>query len=112
MTTSIIPTATDAFYSEVVNLDGTNYKLTFTYNQRENCYYLSMATPEGEDILNGIKLVANVDLLSRWADPRLPPGTIMCCSNTATPDPPPGLGQIGSDGQPFTLVYFTRDSLP
>lgn len=107
----VVPTFPDAFYTEVVNLEGTDYALTFNYSQRENCYYLSVALPDGTDLVNGVKVCANIALLSKYADDRLPPGELICMANTPTQDPPPGLGQIG-DGQPFQLLYIPTALLP
>ena len=106
-----IPTATDPFYDMVVNLEGTDYKLTFNYNQREDATYLSISTPDGDDIVNGIKVVSNWPLLHKWADPRLPPGELICFANTQTTDPAPGLGAITVGGA-FTLTYLSSNQLP
>lgn len=111
MSIQVIPTYSDAFYDMVVNMEGTDYHLTFTYNQRENAYYFSIGTPDGDDIVNGIKIVSSWPLLKNWADPRLPAGDIFCIPNTTTTDPAPGLGQIGP-GLPWTLYYVTHDQLP
>lgn len=109
MTTTIIPTFAEANYDQVVNLDGTDYTLNFLYSDREQCYYLSVADAAG-DIANGIKVVANWPLLQRFADPRLPPGEVVCFANTTVADPAPSFGQIGVD-LPFTMYYITRDEL-
>lgn len=102
-----IPTFPDAYYTEVVSLDGVNFLLTFALNQRENCYYLSIATPDGIDVVTGIKIVANWPLLHKYAYTGLPPGELTCAANTSTTDPAPGLGQIGP-GLPFTLYYIPQ----
>jgi len=106
-----VPTDADPFYDEVVNLEGTDYLMTFTYSQREDCYYLSVATPDGIALATGVKIVANWPLLHRFADDRLPPGELMCIANTPVTDPAPGLGQIGPD-LPFTLMYLESNQLP
>jgi uncharacterized protein DUF6983 len=111
MSAQIIDTAQDPFFDQVVNLEGTDYKLSFHYNQREDCYYLSIATPDGSDIVVGIKIVADWPLLHKWSDPRLPPGELFCSSNTALQDPAPPLGSIGV-GQLFTMIYLTSNQLP
>lgn len=108
---SAVPTFPDAFYNEVVTLEGTDYLLSFYLNQRENCYYLSIATPDGTDIVNGIKIVADWPLLHRFAYDGLPPGELIAYSNTSVDDPAPGLGQIG-DSLPFTLMYLDSNQLP
>ena len=84
MTTAIIPTptATQPFWSETVALDGTTYLLTFNYNQRCDCWYLSVGTNDGSDIVNGLKILSNWPLLKHCADNRLPMGEIVCFSTT------------------------------
>ena len=106
MSFNIVPTGPEPFYNEVANFDGVDYLLTFNYNQREDCYYLSIATPDGIDLANGVKIVANWPLLHKYADPRLPRGELMCFANTPKTDPAPGLGQIGAN-LPFTLIYVS-----
>lgn len=107
---NLIPTFDDAYYTEVVNLAGVDYLLTFAYNQREDCYFLSIATPDGQDIVNGIKLVANWPLIDKFADERLPPGDLFLWPNTPVSDPAPGLGMIG-EGRAFTLYYMTPEEV-
>ena len=111
MSVANVPTSADAHYQQVTNLEGTDYILTFDYNQRESCYYLSIATNNGDDLVVGIKLVANWPLLHKWADSRLPPGELVLIANTNLTDPAPGLAQIGV-GQDFTLVYYSSSQLP
>jgi hypothetical protein len=107
----LIPTYQDPFYTQVVQMEGTSYLLTWNYSQREDCYYLSIATPDAISLADGIKVVANWPLLHKWADNRLPPGELICKSNSTTQDPAPGLGQIG-DGLAYTLYYVPRVQLP
>jgi uncharacterized protein DUF6983 len=125
MSVNVIPTAVDAYYTEVVTLEGTDYLLQMDYSLRENCYYLSISTPDGDDIVNGIKVVSSWPLLHRFTDPRLPPGEIIACPNTSTTDPAPSLGQIlplnapaasGTNqtvttNAPWTLIYFSSNQL-
>lgn len=108
---SVIVTDVVPFYDEVVNLEGTYYHLSFRYSQREDCYYLSIGTPEGDDIVNGIKIVPNWPLTHKYAESGLPPGDLICVPNTNVDSPAPGLGQIGAN-LPFTLVYVPFAELP
>lgn len=110
MSVQQVPTYTDAYYTEVVTLEGTDYLLQFDYSPRESCYYMSIATPDGADIVSGIKIVSSWPLIYKYADPRLPPGELMAVANTGATDPAPGLGQIGQN-LPFTLIYFSSNQL-
>lgn len=104
--TDVVP-----FYDEVVNLGGTDYLLSFAYNQRVDAYYLTISTPDGTQLVGGIKIVANWPLLHKYAFDGLPAGEITAVANTQVSDPAPGLGQIGAN-LPFTLFYIDEDSLP
>lgn len=108
----VIPTSPDAFYTEIVTLEGVDFQLSFQYSQRESCYYMSIATPDGTDLLNGVKLVANISLIGKYAYDGLPKGDFICLANGGSPDPPPQLGQIGADSLPFTLFYVPSQLLP
>lgn len=110
MMAQIVPTFTDPFYQQLTTLEGSTYLLSFNYNQRASCWYLSIATEEGDYILNGVKLICNWPLLRRCADPRLPQGELVCVTFGADLTPP-GLTDLG-DGARCQLVYFTGDELP
>lgn len=100
----IIPTFDTPFYAESVALDGVNYTLDFRYNTREDCWYLSIATYEGVDLVNGIKLVCQISLLAKWADNRLPPGLLFCMAG-GKDNSPAKLHDL-ADGGRCQLVYF------
>lgn len=98
-----IPTTNDPFYKQVTALDGVDYTLTFTYDQREDCFYLTIGDATDVDIVRGIKLVCLWPLLLGKVDDRLPQGTLMVISNT-TDDSPPGIDDL-IDGGRCELVY-------
>jgi hypothetical protein len=102
-----VPTFADPFYSFGIALEGVPYVFDFRYNQREDSWYLGVALPDGTELITGVKVVCNRDLLRRAADVRLPPGRLMALAN-AEDDDPPGLGELGEDKR-VTLVYFTSD---
>ncbi len=112
MTVQIVPTddTGQSFYSQLTTLEGTAYQLSFAYSQREDCWYLSVATSEGDDIYNGVKLICNWPLLKNCADPRMPPGEMWVFSATADVDPPGRLDL--APGSRCVLNYFTSDLLP
>ena len=100
----IIDTSADPFYSQVTDLDGINYILSFAYNQRETCWYLSIADIQANDLMTGIKIVSNWKLLRRGSDTGLPPGELVARSYTQD-DSPPGLDDFGP-GKRVELVYI------
>jgi hypothetical protein len=110
MTVAYIPTYSDPFYTLTSTLDGVTYLLTFDYNQRCDCWYLSVATEEGDDIYNGIKLVCDWPLLHKCADTRAPAGELMCWSNT-TDKSPARLGDLVAGGR-CQLIYIDASDMP
>ncbi len=100
-----VPTSSDPFYTQVSDFDGVNYSLEFRYNQRETCWYLSIADDIGNDIINGIKIVCSIPLLRRFSDTRLPPGELIAVAS-GDDDSPPGLTELG-DGLRVALHYIT-----
>jgi hypothetical protein len=111
MTAQLIPTDNTPFYSQITALEGASFLLTFSYNQRCDCWYLSVAMPDGSgDIVNGLKILTNWPLLRQCADPRLPPGEIFCFTNT-TDLSPPRFADLLPSGR-SVLVYLPSTDLP
>lgn len=105
-----IPTTNDPFQRMTVRLDGRDYVLTLTFNQREDRWYLSIADDESAALLSGLKLQANWPLLWRHRyDTRLPPGEIMAAV-TAVDRSPPTLNDLG-EGKRCELTYYDRAEL-
>lgn len=104
MSVFTIPTFDDPFYDQVTDLDGTDYLLEFRYNQRENCWYLSISLQDETPLVTGIKLVCNVNLTGRVADHRMPLGVLMAVANNPD-DSTPGMGELGVDKR-VTLCYL------
>lgn len=97
------------FYTMTVPLDGTDYLFELRYNQRENCWYFSIALSDGTALANGVKIVCNRPLLTRFADVRLPAGMLVAFANTSDQSPP-GLTELGADRR-ATLIYYTKDEV-
>lgn len=99
-----VPTFDTPYYSQVVTLDGRDFVMDLRFNEREACWYLSLATSDGTDLCRGIKVVGNSPLLyGRHADPRMPQGELL--ANISGPDTsPPGFSELGS-GKRAELIY-------
>lgn len=54
-------------YSLIVALDGTDYRLSFAYNTRDDHWYLSVELTDGTELASGIPIVADTPLLGRWS---------------------------------------------
>jgi len=106
-----IATGSDPFFTQTTTLDGVSFTLRFTYNQRENAYYLSLQDPvSGSDIISGVKLVCNYNLLQRYGGlAGMPAGEFVALSKTSDTSPA-GLGDLGDNGR-VSLIYFTAADL-
>jgi hypothetical protein len=48
------------------------------WNSRFEHWNLRVATAEGEEVLAGVRVVADTDMFEAYTDPRLPPGKLIC----------------------------------
>ena len=110
MATLLIPTVVDAaHWTQKARLDGRDYLLRFTYNQRVDRYFLSIHDEDDAALLSGIRVVTNWSFLRhyRW-NTALPPGTLAAV--TLTQDfSPPGFGELG-EGRRVELTYFEAET--
>lgn len=99
-------------FSQTTTIDGTDYLLSFWYNQREARYYFSVGLPDGTKIASGAPLVCQWPLFSdvRGLDPNMPTGVFYVYAAT-TPEIPPGLGEMGP-GKRCELIYVEQAELP
>jgi hypothetical protein len=98
-------TTEDPFQKQNVNLDGVDFIVSLSFNQREERWYLSIADDEGTPLISGLKLLANYRLLFRHRyNTKLPAGEIMAIDTT--PDgSPPTLLELGA-GKRCVLTYL------
>ena len=54
-------------YSLTVDLEGTEYRLLFAFNSRDDHWYLSVDLTDGTALVSGTAIVADSPLLGRWA---------------------------------------------
>ena len=102
-----IPLFSDPFFTEEVLLENTVYKLRFRYNSSMDRWYMHISDVNDVPILDGVKLVCNKILNRFSADPRNPPGVLVCQSQTSDQSPP-GLKDLGTR---VKLFYATLDEL-
>jgi len=92
----VIPTpSTESWYSLDVTLDGTAYKLTLQWSDRERRWYFDLSTSEGERVATGRKVVADTPLLARDVGDLVPPGMLIAFDTTGE-DGDPDLRELGS----------------
>lgn len=106
----LIATREEPYYQQRTRLDGRDYVLSFSYNEREERWYLSIADEAEAPIATGIKLISNWPLLHPYRyDPRTPPGQIGVADISGNGSPPTQL-ELG-EGKRCELLYWTRAEL-
>lgn len=107
---SLIRTTSDPYSRQRSRLDGRDYVLDFSYNEREERFYLSVLDESEIPIIEGLKLICNWSLLYPYrSDPRCPLGEFTVVDLTGSGEPPT-LFELGSDKR-CQLVYWTRAEL-
>lgn len=103
----IVPIASlNAQSTQTVTLGSVVYSFTFTFNTRCLSWDLSIAEQNGTPIVSGIKLLPQLDLLSRHKDARLPPGALLTVDvQEANKALRPTKTQLGTK---LILVYLTE----
>lgn len=106
MALSVIPTVPgEPYYRQKTNLEGREYVLVFSFNERIARWYLSILDETEEPLLQGLKLVANWPLLRHYRyDTRLPPGELVVLTTDGSTEPP-SLDELGP-GKRAELVYL------
>jgi hypothetical protein len=79
-----IPTRSDLDrYSLAAAIEGTEYRMVFSYNTRDEYWYLSIELTDGTPLVSGRPLVADTPLLNRWVNDELPEdGFLMAVDST------------------------------
>ena len=91
-----LPFAADVpHYSMQLSLDGTTYVFELRFNPRDGGWFFSVATPEGEPLVSGVRLSTSVPLLRRFVDRRLPQGVLFAV-DTAGAGADAGESDLGS----------------
>lgn len=101
MVTYEIPLSPNA-QSFSIALAGVTYVLTLTWNSQSAVWNLNIADKRNINILTGIPLVANVDLLAPYG--YLNFGGKLIAFTDHSPDDPPTYGNIGSSGHLLFVV--------
>ena len=109
MTVQVVPTFSNgiARYRQVTALDGLDFVMYFSFNDRDQEWYLTLHDAQDEPIEGaiGMRLVVNWEPLRLCVDVRRPPGTLQVASEA---DQDPGLFELG-DG--VSLFYIPEADL-
>jgi hypothetical protein len=95
------------FWTQRVVLDGQEFYLSASFNEREGRWYIGLADQDETVIFAPRKLVADWDLLRTIADERAPRGALMA-TDTSGQGLDPGFADLGAR---VLLVYFTADEV-
>lgn len=92
--------ANSGSFDQRVDLDGSTFVLSLKWSQRANdgagTWLLSVSTPDGEPLVDGVTVVSDRLLLRRYkADPRMPAGDLVAVELTKT-IPAPSYTDLGT----------------
>ena len=105
MSVLLIPTTPgEPYFQQKTRLEGRDFILVFSYNQRIERWYLGIYDEEEAPLLLGLKLMTNRPLLRHYkANTLLPPGELMALSRDGSHEPPT-LDELGEDKR-VQLLY-------
>jgi hypothetical protein len=106
-TIPIVDAATDGNFYFRVELDGEDFFLNFSFNQRDSHWYMDLSTIDGTPVRSGVKIVANWPLLSTLADRVRPKGEFVATDARRIPADP-GLDDLGGN---VVLSYVDQETL-
>lgn len=88
-------------------LDGRDYLLTFTWNERASRWFLDIADQDGVAIATSLCLVVGVPLIQLSLDERRPPGELVLI-DTSGADADPDLDTLATTA---ALLYYPAAGL-
>lgn len=111
MSLLIIPTTPGTpYFRQKTTLEGREFLLGFSYNQRIGRWYLSLYDETEAPLLLGLKLMTNRPLLRHYrADTRLPPGELIAVASDGSHGPP-AIDELG-EGKRVELLYLESTGL-
>lgn len=88
-------------YEFDITLDGKIYNLSFSWNDRTELWTMDILDETGKDLLLGVSMFTNWDLIGRFRSSELPEKKFFCV-DTAGEGKNPGIDDFGSR---VILVY-------
>jgi hypothetical protein len=76
-------------------LEGVDYTIKGLWNERDSHYYLTIKDASGNDIVTGIKVVADIPFCVHESDDRWFPGVLWVIDSTGS-ETDPGLRDFGT----------------
>lgn len=93
---------------ESVVLDGLSYRFEFFWNSRGEYWSLSIRDEDENELISGVKLVSNYELIASYPDRGLPKGELYVVDNYQSGVKPDRTGF--TDGR-YMLVYVEESEL-
>lgn len=87
-------------YRYVILLDGTNYTLTFTFNNRMSKWFLNLGDSVNNPIISQVPVIANWPLFDRFNEAAIPLGTLFAF-DTSGQNLDPGQFDLGNRVKQF-----------
>ncbi len=69
-------------------LAGRQYDMALVWNDRMKYWRFEMIGPNNDQLIDGIRVVANLDMLQPYNDARMPPGALVCHDTENLRQPP------------------------
>lgn len=88
----------------VISLNGTSYKLTFTWNRALSNWVMNMAKEDGTPVLCGVPMVTGTDLLAQYQ--YLGIGGALVVQTDYDPAATPTYENLGTDSH----LYFVTEA--
>ena len=85
-------------YKFKYELEGTVYSFNFRYNTRVDKWVFDILTNNEEPLVEGRPVFINYNLIGRFRDERLPPGTFICIDTTGN--------KLDPDDENFGVTHF------
>lgn len=102
MATLTIPVRSDLqAYSFTIELDGAVYLLRFRYNTRLARWIMDIAGTDGVNVVAGVPLLTNCDLIDRYTMRGLPPGKFLAYDESGDA----ANAELADLGNPIVLLY-------
>lgn len=93
-------------YEHTLELEGTTYSFSYTFNRRSNRWSMSILDINGAVVLGGVPILVDIDLTSQYIQENLPPGGFVPINETGTGKNP----EIIDLGNDVKMIYVESEA--
>lgn len=83
-----------------ISLDGDSFFFFFQYDARDDSWFISISDADEITLVEGIKMVVDVNLFGQFGHLDIPQGNLFC-SNSENPNTEPNIENFGNNIQLF-----------